>query len=161
MKVPSNKVIIVNANMATDKDLEKLSDDKVKFVYQPYYNDEMTGTDIGFEKVLKYFGQNFGFSTQSFSMEKDFNLLRLAVKMNSDGILDIVELLKYLTIYPAKILRLDNSIGSIEKGKDADFNVFKLDEGEDYKDLVKHLNPYSTYSSGRKLVKRGNKRFSL
>ena len=161
MKVPSNKVIIVNANMATDKDLEKLSDDKVKFVYQPYYNDEMTGTDIGFEKVLKYFGQNFGFSTQSFSMEKDFNLLRLAVKMNSDGILDIVELLKYLTIYPAKILRLDNSIGYIEKGKDADFNVFKLDEGEDYKDLVKHLNPYSTYSSGRKLVKRGNKRFSL
>ena len=75
--------------------------------------------------------------------------------------LEIPELIKYLTIYPAQILRLDNSIGTIEKGKDADFNVFKLDDGEDFNDLLKHEIPYSVYSKGRKLIKRGVVRFSL
>lgn len=75
--------------------------------------------------------------------------------------LDIVELIKYLTLYPAKILRLDNTIGSIEVGKDADFNVFKLQDGEDYRALANLEFPYSTYSKGRKLVKRGEVRFSL
>lgn len=161
MKVPSNKVIIANANMATDSDLSKLSEDNVKFVYQPRYNMEMSGKDLGFDKVLKYFNENFGLSSQSFAPDKDFNLLKLAVELNSEQKLDIVELLKYITIYPAKILRLQHSIGTIEKGKDADFNVFKLDEGEDYNALKHHFDPYSTYSQGRKLVKRGNKRFEL
>ena len=161
MKVPSNKVIIANANMATDKDLQKLSDDNVKFVYQPLYNQEMNGEDLGFEKVLKYFDTRFGISTQSFSPDKDFNLLKLVLKLNEEIQMDIVELLKYITIYPAKILRLDHITGSIEKGKDADFNVFKLDEGEDYKALNHHFEPYSTYSQGSKLVKKGNKRFDL
>ena len=62
---------------------------------------------------------------------------------------------------PAKILRLDNTIGTIEVGKDADFNVFKLNDGEDYRDLIKKDMPYSTYSKGRKIVKRGEIRFSL
>ena len=75
--------------------------------------------------------------------------------------LDIVELIKYLTLYPAKILRLENSIGSIEVGKDADFNVFKLEDNEDYRALARMEFPYSTYSKGRKLVKRGKVRFSL
>ena len=66
-----------------------------------------------------------------------------------------------MTVYPAKILRLDHLTGTVEIGKDADFNVFKLDEGEDYRDLVKKHMPYSTYSKGRKIVKRGDIRFSL
>jgi len=70
-------------------------------------------------------------------------------------------LIKYLTIYPAKILRLDNSTGSIKIGKDADFNVFKLPDGADYNALKDLVTPYSTYSKGRKLIKNGNVRFSL
>lgn len=161
MKVLSNKVIIANANMATDKDLERLSEGSVKFVYQPIYNEEMSGTDIGFEKVLKYFSKNFGLSTQSFATDKDFSLLNLAIKINKDTNLDLIELLKYITIYPAKILRLDHITGSIEKGKDADFNVFKLNDGEGYEAIINHSVPYSTYSQGHKLVKKGDKRFSL
>ena len=161
LKVLTNKVIIANANYLNADELQRLSETKVKFVYQPRYSSEICNKKLDFSTVVKYFGENFGFSTQSFMPDKDFSLLKLAVEVNKDNQLDVVELIKYLTIYPAKILRLDNLTGTIEIGKEADFNVFKLDEGEDYKALVNKHNPYSTYSKGRKIVKRGDIRFSL
>lgn len=161
LKVLTKKVIAANANYVEEKYLKQLADTGVKFVYQPRYSEEICNKKLDFNTVLKYFGKNFGFSSQSFRKEKDFSLLKLAVECNSDNQLDVVELVKYLTVYPAKILRLDHLIGTIEIGKDADFNVFKLDEGEDYRDLVKKHMPYSTYSKGRKIVKRGDIRFSL
>ena len=108
-----------------------------------------------------YFSENFGFSTQTFSQEKTYSLMELARNANVNNLLDTVDLIKYLTIYPAKILRLDNSIGSIEIGKDADFNVFKLFDGEDYNAVIKQDVPFAVYSKGRKLVKDGELRFSL
>ena len=57
--------------------------------------------------------------------------------------------LKSLTLF---VLRLDNSIGSIEIGKDADFNVFKLADDEDYNALLHMEAPYSVYSKGRKIT---------
>lgn len=161
LKVLSKKVIAANANFAEENDLRTLSDREVKYVYQPLYSEEICNRKLPFETVMKYFEGNFGFSTQSFSSEKSFSLLKLANDMNKEVGLPIEELIKYLTIYPAKILRLDNSTGSIKVGKDADFNVFKLPEGADYNALKEIFVPYSTYSKGRKLIKAGNVRFSL
>ncbi len=159
LKVLSKKVIVANANYADD--LEKLSDTGVKYVYQPYYSKEICNKKLDFNTILKYFPKNFGFSSQSFSKNKDFNLLSEAAAANVDKVLDTHELVKYLTIYPAKILRLDNTTGSIEVGKDADFNVFKLFDGEDYNAILEHTTPFATYSRGKKLVKDGKLRFSL
>ena len=159
LKVLSKKVIVANANYADD--LEKLSDTGVKYVYQPYYSKEICNKKLDFNTILKYFPKNFGFSSQSFSKNKDFNLLSEAAAANVDKVLDTHELVKYLTIYPAKILRLDNTTGSIEVGKDADFNVFKLFDGEDYNARLEHTTPFATYSRGKKLVKDGKLRFSL
>ena len=161
LKVLTKKVIVANANYTTDEELEKLAQTGVKFIYQPSYSDEICNRKLPLSTVLKYFPQNFGFSTQSFEADKDYSLLKEAVKANKECGLDIVELIKYLTIYPARILRLDYAIGSIKIGKCADFNVFKLEEGEDYRDLVKKHSPYATYSNGRKLVKRGDIRYEL
>lgn len=161
LKVLTKKVITANANFATEEDLEKLAQTGVKFIYQPSYSDEICNKKLPLKTVLKYFPENFGFSTQSFKPDKDYSLLKEAIQANSGGELDIVELIKYLTIYPARILRLDNSIGSIKIGKCADFNVFKLEDDEDYRDLIKKHSPYATYSNGRKLVKRGDIRYEL
>ncbi len=161
LKVLTKKVITANANYLTEKQLKELAETEVKYVYQPRYSQEICNKTLDFADVLKYFGKNFGFSTQSFKTDKDFSLLKLAAECNKDNLLDVVELVKYLTIYPAKILRLDNVTGSIEIGKDADFNVFKLEDGEDFHALVNKHMPYSTYSRGRKIVKRGNIRFTL
>ena len=161
LKVLTNKIIAANGNYLSEDELEKLASTGAKFVYQPSYSEEICNNKLSLSTVLKYFPKNFGFSTQSFRHDKDYSLLKEAVLANKDNELDIIELIKYLTIYPAKILRLDNSIGSIKVGKCADFNVFKLDDGEDYHDLVKKIYPYATYSNGRKLVKRGDIRFTL
>lgn len=160
LKVLTKKVLVANANYDS-QELDKLAETGAKYIYQPLYSEEICNKKLDFETVLKYFPQNFGLSTQSFVPNHNFSLLKLASYLNINGVLDIVELIKYLTIYPAKILRLDNSIGSIEIGKDADFNVFKLDNGEDYNALINKEFPYSTYSKGRKLVKRGEVRFNL
>ena len=160
LKVLTKKVLVANANYDTSE-FEHLSQTGIKYIYQPKYSEEICNKKLEFAEVLNKFGGNFGFSTQSFSKEKLYSLLKLAVEANKDSILDTPELIKYLTIYPAKILRLDNSIGTIEIGKDADFNVFKLDDNEDYNAILKKETPYSVYSKGKKLVKNGEVRFSL
>ena len=160
LKVLTNKVLAANANFVEDADLQRLAQTGVKYIYQPRYSTEICNKRLDFETVLKYFGTNFGFSAQSFKVNKDYSLLKLAASVNQ-GRLDAVELLKYLTIYPAKILRLEHVTGSIEIGKDADFNVFKLEDGEDYNAILSKHFPYSTYSKGRKIVKRGDIRFTL
>lgn len=160
LKVLTKKVLVANANYDVSE-LHRLAETGAKYVYQPLYSEEICNSVIDFKTVLENFGGNFGLSTQSFASGRSFSLLKLANDLNKDGLLDIVELIKYLTLYPAKILRLENSIGSIEVGKDADFNVFKLEDGENYRALARMEFPYSTYSKGRKLVKRGKVRFSL
>lgn len=160
LKVLTKKVLVANANYDVSE-LTKLAETGAKYIYQPLYSGEICNSVIDFKTVLENFGGNFGLSTQSFASDRSFSLLKLANDLNKDGLLDIVELIKYLTLYPAKILRLENSIGSIEVGKDADFNVFKLEDNEDYRALARMEFPYSTYSKGRKLVKRGKVRFSL
>ncbi len=160
LKVLTKKVLVANANYDVSE-LSKLAETGAKYIYQPLYSEEICNSVIDFKTVLDNFAGNFGLSTQSFSNGRNFSLLKLANELNKDDLVDIVELIKYLTLYPAKILRLDNSIGSIEVGKDADFNVFKLMDGEDYRALANMDYPYSTYAKGRKLVKRGVVRFSL
>jgi len=161
LKVLSKKVIVANGNYLNETELAQLAETGAKYIYQPYYSKEICNKSLDFSKILQFFAGNFGFSTQSFAADKNFSLLELAVKANKDNLLNTEELIKYLTIYPARILRLDTSIGSIEVGKSADFNVFKLMDGETYNDIIKQSKPFATYSNGRKLVKNGEVRFAL
>lgn len=161
LKVLTNKVLAANANYLTESELEELASTGVKYIYQPDYSVEICGKKLDFETVLKYFSGNFGFSSQSFLPEKNFNLLEIAVRADNKNILPLEELIKYLTIYPAKILRLDNITGSIKIGKDADFNVFKIEEGKDYNAIKEDPQPYATYSGGRKIVKKNQTRFTI
>jgi len=160
LKVLTKKVLVANANYDTSE-IDKLAETEVKYIYQPKYSEEICNKKLELADILSKFKENFGFSSQSFSRNHSFSLLKIASEANKDNLLNVQELIKYLTIYPAKILRLDNSIGSIEIGKDADFNVFKLEEGEDYNALMNKETPYSVYSKGKKLIKNGAVRFSL
>lgn len=152
--VLSKQLIISYGNYLSCSDLETLRTNKVSLAYCPRVSDNMHNQKLEFKKVLDYFSNRFGFGVNSLAFNLDMSLLN-ELRYVNDGVLDVVEAVKYLTIIPAKILRLNNIIGSLETDKDADFNVFKLEDGEDYKALLNKRTPDYVYIKARKVVKDG------
>ena len=127
---------------------------KVSLAYCPRISDNLHNKKLNLETVLEYFPNRFGFGVNSLAFNEDLSLLN-ELRYVNNGVLNVVEALKYLTIIPAKILRLNNTIGSLEADKDADFNVFELNENEDYNALLNKQKPNHVYINGRRIVKRG------
>lgn len=154
LDVLNKRLIASYGNFLDDNDLEILKENKVSLAYCPRVSENLHHKMLDFDKVLEYFPERFGFGTNSLSFNKDLSLLN-ELRFVNKGRLDVIEAIKYLTIVPAKILRLDNTIGSLEKGKDADFNVFKLQENEDYKALLDKERPDDVYIKGHRKIRHG------
>ncbi len=150
----SKQLIVSYGNFLSFSDLELLKQNKVALAYCPRVSDNLHNKKLDFDTVLNYFSNRFGFGVNSLAFNSDLSLLN-ELKYVNHGQLDPIEAIKYLTIIPAKILRLNNIIGSLEADKDADFNVFLLDENEDYSAILNKTRPYNVYIKGRRVVKRG------
>lgn len=151
--VLSRKVLVANANYLSKTEFSELADTDVKFVYSPRYDDINHGRKQEFKDVVELFGENFGFGTESyFNIGEDYSLINEANYANQNGDLSVLDLLKHLTIYPSRILRLDSMIGSLVHGKHADFNVFELAEDEDYEAFLKKERPDMVYVNGHRIV---------
>ncbi len=152
--VINKRLLATYGNYLTDSDLEILKEHGVSFVYCPRVSDFLHNKKLDFDTVLKYFPKKFGFGTNSLAFNPDLSLLN-EVRYVNNGQLNAIEVIEYLTKYPAKILRLDNITGSLEEGKDADFNVFKLNDNEDYNNVVQKSRPDYVYIKGHKMVSKG------
>ena len=150
----SKQLLVSYGNFLSESDLELLKQNKVALAYCPRISDNLHNKKLDFDKVLQYFPNRFGFGVNSLAFNCDLSLLN-ELKYVNKGQLDVVEALKYLTIIPAKILRLNNTIGSLEVDKDADFNVFELEQNETYKDVLNKQRPQHVYIQGKRVVKRG------
>ena len=95
-----------------------------------------------------------GLGTDSKFSNYDLNILNEAKYIKSG--FNLLKLLDMLTINSAKILKLDHKIGSLEKGKDVDFLVFKLEQDESYLDLLDKERPDEVYISGNQVVDNFN-----
>lgn len=150
-----NKRLLASyGNYLTKEDLEILKENSVSFAYAPRVSDNLHHKKLDFDTVLKYFPKKFGFGTNSLAFNEDLSLLN-EVRYVNKGQLSAIEVIEYLTKYPAKILRLDNITGTLESGKDADFNVFKLDDGEDYNAVINKERPDYVYIKAHKMVSKG------
>lgn len=90
--------------------------------------------------------------------ESNFNLLEEIFSVNST--LPIEEIIKYITIYPAKLLKIDKLTGSLETNKSADFNVFKLDKKQkDITALRYNTKPEFVFVNGECIAKNGEVTF--
>lgn len=156
--VLSKQLLVSYGNFLSDSDLDLLRENKVSLAYCPRVSDNLHNKKLDFTKVLQYFPNRFGFGTNSMAFNEDLSLLKELSYVNN-GELDVVEAVKYLTIIPSKILRLNNVIGSLETDKDADFNVFELEENEDYNALLNKTRPSRVYIKARCVVKHGQIRY--
>lgn len=162
LNVLSKKVLVANANYLSKEEFQELADTSVKFVYTPRYDDINHGRKQDFQDVINLFGENFGFGTESyFNIGEEYSLINEANYANQNANLSFIELIKHLTIYPAKILKLDAIIGSLAKGKHADFNVFNLDENEGYENILQKENPNMVYVNGHRIVQDKQLRKSI
>jgi len=154
MNVLSKQLIVSYGNYLSDSDLNLLRENKVALAYCPRISDKLHNKKLSFDTVLNFFPERFGFGTNSLAFNEDISLLN-ELKSVNQGQLNAIEALRYLTIIPAKILRLNNVIGSLETDKDADFNVFTLEENEDYNALLNKFKPDTVYIKGKRVVKHG------
>lgn len=157
MDVINKRLIASYGNYLNEDDLKILKDNKVNLAYCPRVSENLHQKMLDFNEVLKYFPERFGFGTNSLAFNKDMSLLN-ELRFVNKGQLDALEAVKYLSIVPAKILRLDHIIGSLEVGKDADFNVFELNENEDYKNVLDKERPDFVYIKGHRKVHKGQLR---
>ena len=148
----SKQLIISYGNYLSVPDLELLNASKVALAYCPRISDNLHDKKLSFNLVTEYFQNRFGFGNNSLAFNKDMSLLNELKYINNNE-LDVIEAIKYLTIIPAKILRLNNIIGSLEVDKDADFNVFELEEGEDYNAIFNKERPNHVYIKAKRVVK--------
>ena len=154
LNVISKRLMISHGSFLKDDELETLKENGVSLAYCPISDNNTHGQHLDLDKVLKYFGDNFGFGTNCSPFNGTTSLLE-ELRFVNKGQLNAIEAIKYLTLIPAKILRLDNIIGSIQKGKDADMCVFKLNEDEDYNAILNKTNPDYVYIKGRRVVDNG------
>ena len=157
MDVLNKRLIASYGNFLDDCDLEILKENKVSLAYCPRVSENLHNKVLDFKKVLEYFPQRFGFGTNSLAFNKDMSLLN-ELRFVNKGYLNALEAIEYLTIVPAKILRLDKIIGSLENGKDADFCVFELGENEDYNNILDKERPNYVYIKGQRKVHKGELR---
>ena len=148
----SKQLIVSYGNYLDELDLEILKLNQVSFCYCPRISDNLHNKKLDLKTVLNYFPERFGFGTNSLAFNSDLSLLN-ELKYANNGELNTIEAIKYLTIIPAKILRLNNLIGSLEVDKDADFNVFELEESEDYSAILNKEKPKHVYIKGKHVVK--------
>lgn len=157
-----SKLNVLNENLITahlnqlDEDdensLEELFKNNVKIALCPRSNDYLHKKPANIEKILNY-GFLPGIGTDSKFSNQDLNISGEVRFIKSSTNLDSLILLDMLTINSAKILKLDDKIGSLEKGKDADFLVFGLKENESWQDFLEKQGPDNVYVQGKTIVR--------
>ncbi|MCD8024828.1 MAG: amidohydrolase family protein [Candidatus Gastranaerophilales bacterium] len=154
LDILNKQTIVTYGNYLTKTDFEILKENKVSFCYCPRVSKFLHGKVPDFAQINETFGKRYGFGTNNLAFNDDLSLLN-EVKSVNNGILQADEVIAHLTIIPAKILRLDNITGSLEISKDADFNVFKLEDNESWQDVITKTRPLYVYVKGHKMVSKG------
>lgn len=147
------RTIAAHGVYLTDNDLKILANHDVSVIHCPSSNLKLGS---GFLDVtrLKNNGVNVALGTDSsasnnhLSMFKEMNMTSLVSKIHNPKNLNAYEVLEMATVNGAKALGLEDRIGTIEEGKDADIIIIDIDNinHTPNNNLISSLC-YSTYES--------------
>ncbi len=133
-----------------DEDLNILVDTNVKIAHCPRSNAKLRNGRAALERFIDA-GLKFGLGTDGLASNDDLNLLneaRFAADLHRAQVpllqWNSEQIVKSITLDAARILNLNQEIGSIEAGKLADIAVFKLDHRTHGSD-----NPYDLLVHGK------------
>ncbi len=144
-KLLTKNLILAHCVFVESADLKMLAEQQVGIAHCPRSNARLRNGRAPVEEYLAA-GVRFGLGTDSLASNDDLNLLaeaRFALDLHrcmSEKIeLKGADMLRILTMEAARLLRLDDQIGSIEPGKAADLAVFELPSY--YRTLLQSLKP--------------------
>lgn len=138
-----------------EKSLEKLVHYGAKIAHCPRSNVLLHGKTLNFKNLPEILLKNTGIGTDSRFSNIDLSILNEAKFAKDYTGLDFKNLMDMLTINSARILKIDNRTGSLEKGKDADFLVFKQTDKTSCFDILSKSKPDDIYIKGNKIVQNG------
>jgi len=138
-----------------EKALEKLVNYGTRIAYCPRSNILLHKKTLDFNKLPQLICENTGIGTDSRFSNYDLSILNEANYIKNSTGLDFKKLLNMLTINSARILKLDDKTGSLNKDLDADFLVFNLNDNERYQDILNKENPDEIYIKGEQIAKSG------
>lgn len=150
--------IAVHVNQLYEEELKTLSKLGGSVVHCPRSNQNSHKKTANIFTLMKYFPTKVALGTDSLADNQDLSLLNEAkyIKKVLRKDINILKFLDMITINPARILHLEDKIGSLEKGKDADFLVFKLEDDENYENLFDKEMPDYVFSRGEVIAKNQN-----
>lgn len=148
----NDRLLLAHCNQLSVEQLSELAQAGINLVLCPRSNMKLHNKTLCVESVMALFGDRVAVATDSLYSNDDLNLLSELAFVYKNSNLSTLALLDLITINAAKVLELDHKIGSLKKGKDADFLVFGLDNDEDYNALLTKDKPESVYINGDKVV---------
>ncbi len=140
-----SNLILAHLNFLSKEEILKLAKTCLGIAHCPISNINLHGRTFDCSGLSK----TAGIGTDSKASSYSLSILDEARFIKSNTSLTSLEILDMLALNGAKILRLDNKKGSLENGKDADFLVFKLKDGEIYSDFLSKNQPDLVYVKDR------------
>lgn len=123
MQLLSPNLLAAHLCYASSRDLELLEDKNVTVIICPRSNMHLHHRMLEYN-LLNSLKVKAAIGTDGVSSSGNLNLLEDIRLYNSKNHIRFEELTKMVTLYPAKYLKFDNLIGSIDAGKLANFTVF-------------------------------------
>ncbi|NLF84434.1 MAG: amidohydrolase family protein [Candidatus Gastranaerophilales bacterium] len=151
LNLPYNNVILAHVCQLAQEDYKTLGELGVAVAHCPRSNIKLHGRTLNLPAILEHLSGRVGLGTDSLYSNDDLNMLNEARLALNAGV-DLLTVLDMLTIDTARILKIDHLTGSIEKGKQADFLVFKPDNNLDYSAFANCEKPDNVFIAGKQLI---------
>ena len=126
-----HKTIAAHGVYLTDNDLDIIKENEVSIIHNPSSNLKLKSGFMNLSRLLDKginvcLGTDSSASNNKLSILREMELAALLSKLYSSRIVTAREILEMATINGAKALGLDNKIGSIKVGKEADLILIDL-----------------------------------
>ena len=138
-----------------EKSVEKLVNYGVKIAHCPRSNILLHKKTLNLNYLPQNILENTGIGTDSRFSNYDLRILNEAKYAKEHTTLEFHKIIDMLTINSARILKIDDKTGSLQKGKDADFLVFNLADDENYQDILNKEKPDNVFIKGIQISKKG------